>query len=58
MPDTPLITMSMGDLGMISRIAGGIFGSDLTFGSGGKTSAPGQIPMDELRAAMKILYKG
>jgi len=56
MPDTPIITMSMGDLGKISRIAGGIFGSDLTFGSGGKTSAPGQIPIAELRVTMKTIF--
>jgi 3-dehydroquinate dehydratase-1 len=55
LPDIPLITMSMGDLGIISRIAGGIFGSDLTFGACGKTSAPGQIPITELREAMKPL---
>lgn len=57
MPDTPLITMSMGELGVISRIAGGIFGSDLTFGAVGRSSAPGQIPIAELRTAMKILFK-
>jgi len=56
MPDIPIITMSMGNLGVISRIFGGIFGSDLTFGSAGKTSAPGQIPIDELRDAMKKLF--
>lgn len=57
MPDTPLITMSMGNLGVISRIAGGVFGSDLTFGAGEKTSAPGQIPIAELRATMKTIFK-
>lgn len=57
LPDTPIITMSMGNLGVITRVAGGIFGSDLTFGAGGKTSAPGQIPADELRVAMKTLFK-
>ncbi len=55
-PDIPLITMSMGELGVISRIAGGLFGSDLTFGSGEKTSAPGQIPADMLRINMETLY--
>ncbi|HOS69288.1 MAG TPA: type I 3-dehydroquinate dehydratase [Bacillota bacterium] len=57
MPDTPLITMSMGNIGVISRIAGGIFGSDLTFGASEKTSAPGQIPIAELRASMKTLLR-
>lgn len=53
MPDTPLITVSMGELGTISRIAGGVFGSDLTFGAWEKTSAPGQISIDQLRPLMK-----
>jgi len=57
MPDIPLITMSMGNIGIISRIAGGIFGSDLTFGAGEKTSAPGQIPIAELRASMETVYR-
>jgi len=57
MPDIPLITMSMGSVGIISRIAGGIFGSDLTFGASEKTSAPGQIPIAELRASMKTLLR-
>ena len=56
-PDIPLITMSMGSIGVISRIAGGLFGSDLTFGAGEKTSAPGQIPIAELRASMKTLLR-
>lgn len=56
-PDIPLITMSMGSIGIISRIAGGIFGSDLTFGAGEKTSAPGQIPIAELRASIKTLLR-
>lgn len=39
--DRPLITMSMGTLGMISRISGQVFGSAATFGSAGTASAPG-----------------
>lgn len=35
-PDEPIITMSMGKLGAISRISGEIFGSALTFGSAKK----------------------
>ncbi len=45
----PLITMSMGSLGKISRISGEIFGSALTFGTVGNASAPGQIKINELR---------
>lgn len=44
----PLITISMGKLGVISRIAGETFGSSVTFGSMCKSSAPGQISVEEL----------
>lgn len=47
--DRPLITMSMGPLGQISRLAGDIDGSCLTFGTIGKTSAPGQMEASFLR---------
>ncbi|MDR1377296.1 MAG: type I 3-dehydroquinate dehydratase, partial [Synergistaceae bacterium] len=39
-PDVPLITMSMGPLGMHSRVVGGLYGSDLTFAVGSAASAP------------------
>ena len=52
---TPVITMSMGPQGVISRIAGKVFGSAITFGTVGKASAPGQLDVEELRTAMKIL---
>ena len=50
-PATPLITMSMGALGAVSRFCGGAFGSCATFGvtSGTAASAPGQPPADLLR---------
>jgi 3-dehydroquinate dehydratase-1 len=53
----PIITMSMGPEGGLTRLAGGLFGSDLTFAIGKETSAPGQIPIDELRQAMTVLYE-
>ena len=43
-PKTPVITMSMGRLGAISRISGELFGSCLTFATAGNASAPGQLP--------------
>jgi 3-dehydroquinate dehydratase-1 len=52
----PMITMSMGPLGAISRLAGGLFGSDITFAIGLQASAPGQIPINELKAGMALLY--
>ncbi|MEU5842210.1 type I 3-dehydroquinate dehydratase [Rhodococcus sp. NPDC047139] len=53
--DRPLITMSMGGLGVLSRIAGQVFGSAATFGMVGTASAPGQIDADELRSVLELL---
>lgn len=50
----PLVTMSMGRLGLVTRVAGGVFGSCLTFASGARASAPGQIPADRLRDALDL----
>lgn len=55
--ETPIITMSMGGLGVISRIAGETFGSALTFGAAGKASAPGQVDVDSLVSVLDILHK-
>jgi len=53
--DVPLISMAMGPLGALSRIAGHLFGSSLTFAAGEKASAPGQMPIDALRGAIAAL---
>lgn len=53
--ETPVITMSMGPLGAVSRICGSIFGSAVTFGSAGKTSAPGQLPAGIVADMLKHL---
>lgn len=55
--EKPLITMSMGQMGMISRIAGETFGSAVTFGSLGKASAPGQIDAVKLKEILEILQR-
>jgi 3-dehydroquinate dehydratase I len=55
-PDEPLITMSMGKLGAISRISGEIFGSALTFGSAKKASAPGQLEVTTLQQILRALH--
>lgn len=57
MIDKPIITMSMGEVGAISRVIGWIYGSVLTFGVGVKSSAPGQIPVKELREAIEKTKK-
>lgn len=55
--DRPIITMSMNGTGVISRLACEIFGSACTFGAGKSASAPGQIPVEELRSVLEILHK-
>ena len=54
--DRPIISISMGELGKISRVSGGLFGSSLTFAYLGKGSAPGQMSLEELYLAMELLY--
>lgn len=54
-PDQALITMSMGHLGMLSRVCGSIFGNCLSFGTVGQASAPGQVPLDQLQSILKLL---
>jgi 3-dehydroquinate dehydratase I len=49
--------MSMGGIGLVSRLAGEVFGSAATFGAGDQVSAPGQIPVPELRRALETLHK-
>ncbi|KYD10723.1 3-dehydroquinate dehydratase I [Parageobacillus caldoxylosilyticus] len=53
----PLITMSMGGLGVITRLAGWMFGSAVTFAVGQNSSAPGQIPIEDLKDAIGIVQK-
>ena len=53
--DTPVVTMSMGHLGVVSRICGQVFGSAITFGTAGKASAPGQLPANGLSIFLKSL---
>lgn len=54
----PLITMSMGALGAVTRIGGGTFGSAATFATEGAASAPGQLPATGVRAALDLLAGG
>lgn len=54
---TPIITMSMSGIGVISRLSGEIFGSVLTFGSAKVASAPGQISVDKLNDVLNIIHE-
>ncbi|MFD2444934.1 type I 3-dehydroquinate dehydratase [Bacillus sp. CGMCC 1.16607] len=55
--DRPIITMSMTGKGVISRLAGEIFGSAITFGAAKKASAPGQVEVAELRETINLIHK-
>ena len=48
----PLIGISMGELGKLTRVRGGAFGSVMTFASKGKASAPGQIDAETLASML------
>jgi 3-dehydroquinate dehydratase-1 len=51
----PLISMSMGPLGAVTRMVGGLFGSSLSFAVGEGSSAPGQLPIAELRKVFRVI---
>ncbi|WHR59469.1 type I 3-dehydroquinate dehydratase [Acinetobacter haemolyticus] len=51
----PLLTMSMGKLGTISRIATANMGGSFSFGMIGEASAPGQIDVTQLKQLLKIV---
>ncbi len=55
--DQDIIGICMGEKGVITRVYGPALGSYLTFASleSGKSSAPGQISVDELKQAWKLL---
>jgi 3-dehydroquinate dehydratase I len=53
----PLISMSMGPLGAVTRMIGGLFGSSLSFAVGEASSAPGQVPIAELRKVYKVIER-
>jgi len=50
----PLISMAMGPLGALSRVLGWVFGSSVTFAAGQGPSAPGQLPVAELKRALEM----
>lgn len=55
-PGVPLITMSMGAIGAVTRFCGGAFGSAATFGvtSGTTASAPGQPSAEVLKEKLFV----
>ena len=55
-PQTPVITMSMGALGAVSRLSGEAFGSAMTFANPGQASAPGQVSLDVVNEVLDALH--
>ena len=52
-----IISMSMGPYGSLSRLFGWAFGSAVSFAVGAKASAPGQVPIEDLRSVLDILHR-
>lgn len=57
-PEFPLITMSMGEQGKMTRLYGGLYGSEVSFGCVGTPSAPGQIELEEMNTVFDKIYSG
>ncbi len=53
----PVITISMGEYGSLTRMFGWVFGSAVTFAVGEKSSAPGQVPIEDLKTVFSIISK-
>ena len=53
----PVVTMSMSEMGIASRMEGQLFGSAITFGALKKTSAPGQINVEKLKKGLEKVNK-
>ncbi len=56
-PETPLIAISMGKYGSVSRFAGEYFGSDITFASADNASAPGQIGVKDCLYILDLIHE-
>lgn len=53
--DTAVLTMAMAGLGVITRAAAQVFGSCATFAMVGRASAPGQVPVEDLRPILALV---
>ena len=55
--DIPLVSMSMGAYGSLTRLFGWTCGSAMSFAIGAAASAPGQVPIEDLNTVLEILNK-
>ncbi len=53
----PVVAIAMGSLGLESRICGEAFGSAMTFGCLGKSSAPGQMEVEALAQVLRAIHE-
>jgi 3-dehydroquinate dehydratase-1 len=55
--DIPVVSMSMGAYGAVTRLVGGVFGSAMSFAVGAAASAPGQLPIEDLQVVLEIVNR-
>lgn len=55
--ETPLIVISMGELGVSTRTTGEMYGNCISFATAGIPSAPGQIDVAALRGQLEIIHR-
>ncbi|WP_395686313.1 type I 3-dehydroquinate dehydratase [Caenimonas koreensis] len=53
----PVVSMAMGGFGALTRVCGWTFGSAMTFAVGQSSSAPGQMPIEEIEAGVVMLRR-
>ena len=53
----PVVSMAMGGFGAVTRLCGWTFGSAMTFAVGQSSSAPGQMPIEEIAAGVAMLKR-
>ena len=56
-PNTPVVAISMGKLGALTRVTGEIFGSAITFATIGEGSAPGQMSVKKVNDCIELISK-
>ena len=52
--DIDVVGISMGELGIMTRITGGLFGSRLTYGFVGSEAAPGQLHVKNIKEQLAL----
>ncbi len=55
--DIPLVSMSIGGYGSLTRLFGWAFGSAMSFVVGAAASAPGQVPIEDMNTVLGIMQK-